>query len=159
MRKRLLFGTGLVLLAILVTLIVWQVSFDFGEFAPTSTPQTYIFWAVSTFVFLLTVTLGFMLLRTALKLYVERQRSKEGTRIKSRLVFGAMALSIMPVLFLVLFSVSVLNRTLDRWFTRPAMNIRWSLIEVGNALDLESQSRANLVAQMLADLPPSSPNI
>jgi two-component system, NtrC family, nitrogen regulation sensor histidine kinase NtrY len=159
MRKRLLFGTGLVLLAILVTLIVWQVSFDFGEFAPTSTPQTYIFWAVSTFVFLLTVMLSFMLLRTALKLYVERQRNKEGSRIKSRLVFGAMALSVMPVLFLVLFSVSVLNRTLDRWFTRPAMNIRWNLIEVGVAMDLESQSRANLVAQMLADQPPGSPNI
>ncbi|MBS1830028.1 MAG: HAMP domain-containing protein [Acidobacteria bacterium] len=159
MRKRLLFGTGLVMLAILVTLIVWQVSFDFGEFAPTSNPQTYIFWAVSTFVFLLTVTLGFMLLRTALKLYVERQRNKEGSRIKSRLVFGAMALSIMPVLFLVLFSVSVLNRTLDRWFSRPAMNIRWNLIEVGVAMDLESQSRANLVAQMLADQQPGAANI
>ena len=62
MRKRLLFGSGIVTLAILVTLVVWQTSFSFGEFGPTSTPQTYVFWAVSTLVFLLTVTLGFMLL-------------------------------------------------------------------------------------------------
>ena len=36
MRKRHLFGAGLVLLAILVTLVVWQVSFSFGDFGPTN---------------------------------------------------------------------------------------------------------------------------
>jgi hypothetical protein len=36
MRKRHLFGAGLVVLAILLTLVVWQVSFTFGEFGPTN---------------------------------------------------------------------------------------------------------------------------
>src|SRR4249920_1046426 len=115
MRKRLLFGSGIVLLVILVTLIVMQTSFGFGEFGPTSTPQTYVFWAISTLVFLLTVTLGFMLFRTALRLYVDRQRGREGSRIRSRLVVGALALSFLPVLFLVLFSASVLSNTLTAW--------------------------------------------
>lgn len=154
MRKRLLFGTGVVLLAILISLIVWQGSFNLGEFGPTSASQTYVFWGVSTLVFLLTVTLGFQLFKTALKLYVERQRNQEGSRIKSRLVFGALALSFMPVLFLVLFSISVLNINLKTWFTRPATNIRWSLIEIGNTLDQEAQARARLVAQILADEDP-----
>ncbi|HUQ91461.1 MAG TPA: ATP-binding protein [Bryobacteraceae bacterium] len=151
MRKRLFFGTGLVLLAILVTLVVWQSSFSFGEFGPTNAPQTYIFWGVSTLVFLLTVTLGFMLFKTALKLYVERQRNKEGSRIKSRLIFGALALSFMPVLFLVIFSVNILNINLQRWFSRPAEHMRWSLIDVGVAMDREAQARAKLLAQMMAD--------
>ena len=58
MRKRLLFGSGVVLLAILVTLVVWQGSFNLGSFAPSSIQQTYLFWAVSTLIFILTVTLG-----------------------------------------------------------------------------------------------------
>ena len=34
MRKRYLFWSGLALLAILVTLVVWQVSFSFGDYGP-----------------------------------------------------------------------------------------------------------------------------
>ncbi len=156
MNKRLAFATGLVLLAISITLVIWQSSFSFGEFGPTTMPQAYVFWAVSILVFLLTVTLSFMLLRTALKLYVERQRKHEGSRIKSRLVFGALALSFMPVLFLVLFSVSILNFNLLAWFTRPAQNMRWSLIQVGNSMDHEAQKRAMLLARMLASQPKPS---
>ena len=63
MRKRYVFGAGLVLLAILLTLVVWQVSFSFGEYGPANAAQTFVFWAVSTLIFLLTVTLGFMLFR------------------------------------------------------------------------------------------------
>ena len=61
MRKRYLYGSGVALLAILITLLVWQVSFTFGEFGPVTAVQTSVFWAVSTLIFLLTVTLGFML--------------------------------------------------------------------------------------------------
>ena len=89
MRKRYLFASGLVLLAILLALVEWQVSFDFGEYGPANTAQTYVFWAVSTLIFLLTVTLGFMLFRTGVKLYFERQRDREGSRIKTKLVLGS----------------------------------------------------------------------
>jgi hypothetical protein len=51
MRKRHLFGAGLVVLAILVTLVVWQVSLTFGEFGPTNAAETFLFWAVSTLIF------------------------------------------------------------------------------------------------------------
>lgn len=150
MRKRLVFGTGVVLLAILLVLVVWQTSFNLGEFGPATEIQTYVFWAASTFIFLLAVALGFMLVRTGLRLYVERQRNREGSRIRTRLVVGALALSFVPVLFLVLFSVSVLNRSIEAWFSRPGSNIRWTLIDVGVAMDREAQARANLLADWLA---------
>src|SRR5260370_7065785 len=97
MSKRYVFGSGLVLLSIMVTVVVWKVSFNFGEFAATNAAQTFAFWAISTLIFLVTVTLGFMLFRTAVKLYLERQRNHEGSRIKSKLVLGALALSLLPV--------------------------------------------------------------
>jgi two-component system, NtrC family, nitrogen regulation sensor histidine kinase NtrY len=150
MRKRFLFGSGLVALAFLVTLLVWQGSFTFGEYAPSGSVETNLFWAVSTLVFLLTVTLGFMLFRTGLRLYVERQTNREGSRIKTRLVVGALTLSFMPVFFLVLWGVHVLNRNLDKWFSRPAEGIRITLQEVGTSLGGQVQARAMAEARRLA---------
>jgi len=153
MRKRHLFGAGLVVLAILLTLVVWQVSFSFGEFGPTNAAQTFLLWAVSTLIFLLTVTLGFMLFRETVKLYLERQRNREGSRIRSKLVFGALALSLLPVVFLVLFSYAVLNRNLDKWFSAPVEGMNIQLRGVAEGLGEEVQSRADALAHWLSVLP------
>src|SRR5712692_6466135 len=153
MRERLMFGSGVVLLAILVALVVWQGSFNFGSFAPSSIEQTYLFWAVSTVIFILTVTLGFILFRTGVRLYVERKSNRPGSHIKWKLIAGALALSVVPVFFLVLFSVSVLNRNLETWFSRPAQNIRLDLTEVGAVLKQEERDKLAAQANWLASLP------
>src|SRR6202035_1637121 len=142
MRKRYLFWSGLALLANLLTLVVWQVSFSFGEYGPADAAQTFVFWAVSTLIFLLTVTLGFMLFRTGVKLYLERQSNREGSRIKSKFVLGALALSLLPVAFLFAFSYDILNRNVEKCFSRPAEGIRIDLIDTGIALGDEVQGRA-----------------
>jgi PAS domain S-box-containing protein len=156
MRKRYLFGSGLVLLAILLTLMVWQVSFTFGEYGPEDTAQAFVFWAVSTLIFVLTVTVGFMLFRTVVKLYIERQSNREGSRIKSKLVLGALALSLLPVVFQVLFSYYILNRNVEKWFSRPAVGVRTDLIDTGNALAAEVQGRAQALANWIAAMPGTS---
>ena len=153
MRKRYLFGSGLVLLAILLTLVEWQVSFKFGDYGPANTAQTFVYWAVSTLIFLLTVTLGFMLFRTFVKLYIERQSNREGSRIKFKLVFGALALSVLPVVFLVLFGYAILNHNLDKWFSLPAEGVRMNLIDTGVALGDEVQGRAQALANWIATIP------
>ena len=153
MRKRHLFGAGLVVLAILITLVVWQVSFTFGEFGPTNAAETFLFWAVSTLIFLLTVTLGFRLFRETVKLYLERQRNQEGSRIRSKLVFGALALSLLPVVFLFVFSYAVLNRNLDKWFSAPGEGMNIQLRDAAVGLGEEVQSRADALAHWLAALP------
>lgn len=81
MRKRVMFGSAVVLLSILASLVVSQGSFNLGAFAPapSTIQQTYLFWAVSTLIFILTVTLGFMLFRTVVKLYIERQTNRPGS--------------------------------------------------------------------------------
>ncbi len=152
MRKRLLFGSGVLLLAILVTLVVWQGSFNFGSFAPVNAQQTYLFWAVSTLIFILTVTLGFILFRTGVKLYIERQSNRPGSHIKSKLIGGALALTVLPVFFLVLWSVSVLNLNLDKWFSRPTQKINTDLMQVANALNQEVQDKLTAQAHWLASL-------
>jgi PAS domain S-box-containing protein len=153
MRKRLLYGSGVVLLILSAALVLWQGSFSFGDYAPVSPEQTFLYWAVSTLVFLLTVTLGFMLFRTALKLYIERRSNREGSRIKTRLLAGALALSFMPVFFLVLWSVSVLNYNLAKWFSRPAQDVRDDLGKIVEILGREANEKAASQAVWLAGLP------
>jgi len=142
-----------VVLAILVTAVVWQVSLTFGEYGPTNAAETFLFWAVSTLIFLLTVTLGFMLFRETVKLYLERQRNREGSRIRSKLVFGALALSLLPVVFLFLFSYAVLNRNLDKWFSAPVEGMNNQLRDAAVGLGEEVQSRADALSHWLAALP------
>jgi two-component system, NtrC family, nitrogen regulation sensor histidine kinase NtrY len=152
MRKRLILGSGVLLLILLVTLVVWQGSFNLSPFAPSSLQQTYLFWAVSTLIFVLTVTLGFNLFRTAVRLYIERQSNRPGSHIKSKLIGGAIALSVLPVFFLVLWSVSVLNRNLESWFSRPARNMNIDLALVGKALDGVQHDKLTAQGEWLASL-------
>ncbi len=153
MRKRLLYASGTLLLVLLVSLIVWQGSFDFGRFGPSSMEQTFMLWAVSTLIFILTITLGFMLVRNFVKLYVERHSNREGSRIRTKLVMGALALTTTPVIFLVIFSVSVLNRNIDKWFSRPATEIRLNLIEIGTTIDRETEQKAIALIDWISTLP------
>lgn len=153
MRKRLLLIPSVVLLAILMTLIIWQQSFHFGEYGPDNSEQTFVFWAISTLIFLLTVTIGFMLFRTFVKLYLERQQNREGTRIQTKLVLGALALSLLPVVFLVAFSYDILNRNVEKWFMQPVQGIRVELDSTTQAYASEVAGRAQALANWLATLP------
>src|SRR5437763_10160913 len=156
MRKRVVFGSGIVLLAIMVTLVLWQGSFTFGPFAPSSLEQTYLFWALSTIIFILTVTLGFYLFRTTFKLYMERQSQRVGSHIKSKLIGGALALSFLPVFFLVLWSVFVLNFNLDKWFSAPGRKIKDDLVDVGNMLKDQMQDKLRAQGHWMSMLLSSS---
>ncbi len=153
MRKRYLYISGMVLLAILLTLIVWQSSFSFGEYGPANPAETFVFWAVSTLIFVLTATLSFMLFRTGIKLYIDRHSNREGSRIRTKLVLGGLALSLLPVVFLVAFGYVILNRTIQKWFSAPGEGVRTTLVDTSIALDSEVQSRADVLAKYIATLP------
>src|SRR5579875_418562 len=100
MRRRIALAVAVICCLVLFALVIWQGSFSFGSYGPANPQQTAIIWAVSTLVFLFFVTLAFMLVRTMVKLYIERQHQREGSRIRSKLIIGALALSLTPVLFL-----------------------------------------------------------
>src|SRR5215471_10593401 len=100
MPKRLVNVLGAILLMASVTLVVWQGSFDFGKFRPEDPEQTFVFVSISLLIFLLMVTLGFMLVRIMVKLWVERRSDRAGSRISTKLFAGALALSLMPVFFM-----------------------------------------------------------
>ncbi len=74
---------------------------------------------VSALIFLLFVALTFVLIRTLLRLYAERKTGVLGSKFRSHMVMGALLLSLGPVIFLFLFSYGLLNRSIEKWFSRP----------------------------------------
>jgi two-component system, NtrC family, nitrogen regulation sensor histidine kinase NtrY len=150
MRKRLFYWSASVLLVISVVLVVWQGSFRLSNVGPSNPGQTFIFWAVSTQIFILMVTVGWILAREFIKLYVARQARRLGSRIRTKLVVGAMLLSCVPVTFLVLWSWEVLNYNLRAWFTNPVDNQVEVYKKTARALELEIQHRLRVQAALLA---------
>src|SRR6516225_7174231 len=145
MRKRLFYGSASVLLVLSVILVVWQGSFRlYYLFSPSNPQQTFIYWAISTLIFILMVTVGWILAREFIKLYVARQAKRLGSRIRTKLVVGAMLLSCVPVSFLVLWSYEVLNYNLKAWFTNPVDNQVEVYKMAARALDLEIQNRLRM---------------
>jgi two-component system, NtrC family, nitrogen regulation sensor histidine kinase NtrY len=156
MRKRLFYWFASVLLVISVILVVWQGSFRLSNVGPSNAGQTFIFLAVSTLIFILMVTVGWILAREFIKLYVARQARQLGSRIRTKLVVGAMLLSCVPVFFLVLWSYEVLNVNLKAWFTNPVDNQVEVYKRAARALDLEIQTRLRAQAALLAAQPQTS---
>ncbi len=150
MRKRLVYGSAIVLLALSVLFVAWQGSFHLRSFGPSNPQETLIFWAISILNFALMVALGWVLTRTAIKLYVDRQANREGSRIRTKLVLGGLALSIVPVFCLVLFGVEVLNVNMKAWFTKPAEEQLRILNSFASQLRKDTQDKTEARAALLA---------
>jgi PAS domain S-box-containing protein len=150
MRKRLayLFAPILLLLSVLV---VWQGSFHM--FGPANPQQTLIFWFISSLIFILMVLLGWILFREGVKVYIARQSNQAGSRIRTKLVVGAVALSCLPVFFFALWSYEVLNYNLNAWFSNPAENQMQLYVGVARSLGNEMQNRLQVQAALLAQRP------
>jgi two-component system, NtrC family, nitrogen regulation sensor histidine kinase NtrY len=113
---------SLALVGILVTLLLAAV-FTFGSldfpFEPRNWREVMALYAVSSFITAALLVFGLILARTVLRLWAERSREQLGARFKSKMVVGAMAISLLPIVFMFIVSYSLINRTLLRWFPRP----------------------------------------
>jgi len=150
MKKRALYMFGIVLLALLVLLVVWQGSFRLGRFTPEGASQTLISWATLVLIFILIVALAFLLAREFVKLYIARQTNQEGSRIRTKLVIGALTLSVVPVFFLVFFSYEVLSFNVNKWFTEPVEGQKALYAELAGALKKEMTDETDAQAGLLA---------
>ena len=112
---------GLAIGGILLTLLLAAV-FTFGSlnvpFEPKSWRAVMVLYAVSSFITAAFLVFGLILARTILRLWVERRREQLGARFKTKMVVGAMAISLLPIIFMFIVSYSLINRSLLLWFPR-----------------------------------------
>jgi len=113
---------GLVIGGILLTLLLAAV-FTFGSlnvpFEPKNWRAVLVLYAVSSFITAAFLVFGLILARTTLRLWVERSREQLGARFKTKMVVGAMAISLLPIIFMFIVSYSLINRSLLLWFPKP----------------------------------------
>src|SRR6202795_1381645 len=113
---------GLAIGGILLTLLLAAV-FTFGSlnvpFEPKSWRAALVLYAVSSLITAAFLVFGLILARTTLRLWAERSREQLGTRFKTKMVVGAMAISLLPIVFMFIVSYSLINRSLLLWFPKP----------------------------------------
>jgi two-component system, NtrC family, nitrogen regulation sensor histidine kinase NtrY len=100
-------------------------------FEPT---DQVVLYALSMFLVAALVVFLFILARTLVRLGIERMARKPGSRFKTKMVLGAIAVSFLPVIVLFFVSYALLNRTLVLWFPRP--------------LEIATESSRSLVNEM-----------
>src|SRR5436305_61818 len=97
--------------------------FTFGSldvpFEPKNWREVMALYAVSSFITAALLIFLLILTRNIFRLWAERSKEQLGTRFKTKMVVGSMALSLLPIVFMFVVSYSLLNRTLGRWFPRP----------------------------------------
>ena len=107
-------GVGIVLLLAAV--------FTFGSLTlplQLRTLDQTVLYALTTFIVAALLVFGLILTRSILRLWAERRAHQPGSRFKTKMVLGAIAVSFLPVVFLFFVSYALLNRTLVLWFPRP----------------------------------------
>src|SRR6185437_2774797 len=154
MLKRISIGIAVVLFVISTGFVLWQGSFNKGSYPrPEDSSQALVFFGLSILIFLLMMGLGFYFARLIIKLWIARQTGGAGSRIRTRLVMGALALTVMPVFFMVIFNDYVLSKTLAGWFTQPTEHIKIDFKAIGDALDKQTGGRALAEARLIAQSP------
>ncbi len=112
----------LILGGVFVTLLLGAV-FTMGSldvpFEPRSWREVIALFAVNSFITAALLIFGLILIRGFVRLRMEQSKAQLGARFKTKMVLGAMAISLLPIIFMFFVSYSLLNRTLGRWFPRP----------------------------------------
>jgi two-component system nitrogen regulation sensor histidine kinase NtrY len=131
----------LVLFVALATLNAFKLSF----LNPTTTQQIVVFTGLSIVAFLLFVAVLVLLVRNVLKLYADQRSRVMGTRLRTRMLWGAVLVSLVPIASMFAFSYQLMNRAVDRWFSQPVTEMR----DLSNnmALELAQYTTANARAE------------
>jgi two-component system, NtrC family, nitrogen regulation sensor histidine kinase NtrY len=137
----------------LFAIIFAQATFNLTFLQPDTSEETIIFAAVSALIFLLFVALTFVLLRTLLRLYAERKAGALGSKFRSQMVLGALLLSLGPVVFLFLFSYGLMNRSIEKWFSRPVEDVEYRTNVIVSLLTQYAATNADAEAQRIAATP------
>ena len=128
-------------------------AFNLPFLRPHGTGQIFLFTALSVIAFLLLLTLLVLLFRNIVKLLADQRSRVLGSRIRSRMLVGALLLSFAPAVFMFLFSFGLLNRSMERWFSQPASQLREDSTRVSLELSQYAAANARAEAESLASAP------
>jgi two-component system nitrogen regulation sensor histidine kinase NtrY len=147
---------AVLLLAALATLNAFNTQLP----TPATTQQIVIFTGLSIVAFLLFVAVMILLVRNVLKLYADQRSRVMGTRLRTRMLWGAVLVSLVPIASMFAFSYLLLNRAVDRWFSQPVTEMRDDSAKMGLELarytSANARAESDSIASSLPDVPGAS---
>jgi nitrogen fixation/metabolism regulation signal transduction histidine kinase len=159
-RKIWIAALGASLLALFVALATLN-AFNTQLPTPATTQQIVIFTGLSIVAFLLFVAVLVLLVRNVLKLYADQRSRVMGTRLRARMLWGAVLVSLIPIASMYAFSYLLLNRAVDRWFSQPVTEMRDDsnnmALELARYTTANARAEADSIAAALPEPPPPVP--
>jgi nitrogen fixation/metabolism regulation signal transduction histidine kinase len=132
-------------------------AFNLNFLNPASPIQTLVYIALSAIAFLLFVGVLILLVRNVLKLYADQRSRVLGTRLRTRMLWGAVLVSLVPLVFMFMFSYLLMNRAVDRWFSQPVTQMRDDANRMAYFLfryaAANARSEADTIAVQLSGVP------
>jgi two-component system nitrogen regulation sensor histidine kinase NtrY len=138
---------------VLLLLLIALNAFNVRSLNPHTTGQIFLLTSLSVLVFLLFVTVLVLLLRNLIKLLAEQRSQVLGARLRTRMFIGALLVSLVPALFMFLFSFLLMNRSIDRWFSQPASEVRDDSTQIAMELSHYAALNARSEAESMARSP------
>jgi two-component system nitrogen regulation sensor histidine kinase NtrY len=147
-KTQLFLGIGGVAIVLLLAAVFTLGSLTLPFQPPDLDPA--VLYALSTFIVAALLVFGSILTRSLIRLLAERMAHKPGSRFKTKMVMGAIAVSFLPVVFLFFVSYALLNRTLVLWFPRPLEIATQSSRELVDQLSRSDVARMSAIAAEVA---------
>lgn len=144
-------AAGALFVFVLLGTLTWFNTSNVNFLNPATYEQTIALTALEVLLFLLLLLLLVLLFRTVLKVYVGQGSSGVGARLRSRMVIGAVIITFMPAALMFLFSYFLLSRSLERWFSPDALQLRNDSTSVVQELVEYVASNARSEAQSVVE--------
>src|SRR5438067_4495217 len=142
---------------LLVLLFLFAGLNAFNFMNPVSTVEGMLFIFLSLVAFILFVAVLVLLVRNVLKLYADQRSGVIGTRLRTRMLWGAVLVSFIPLVFMFLFSYGLMNRAVDRWFSQNPNEMRNDAARLAMELAQYTSANARAEAQSIAAaIPPAT---
>src|ERR1700731_2023915 len=157
-RKVLILALGTSLLVLFAAFAALQ-AFNLKFLNPATTEQIFVFTGLSIVAFILFVAVLLLLVRNVLKLYADHRSRVMGARLRTRMLWGALLVSLIPIASMYAFSYLLLNRAVDRWFSQPVTEMRDDSNSMAHELagytSANARAEADSIASNLPDVPPT----
>ena len=126
---------------------------------PADLEQIFMFTGLSIVAFLLFVVVLILLVRNMLKLYADQRSRVMGARLRTRMLWGAVLVSFVPIAFMFAFSYLLMNRAVDRWFSQPVTQMRDDSNRMALALAQYTTANARAEAESIASSIPETASV
>ena len=123
---------------------------------PETTTQIFLYTGLSIVAFLLFIAVLVLLVRNVLKLYADHRSRVMGTRLRTRMLWGAVLVSLLPLAFMYMFSYLLMNHAVERWQMQPVTDMRDAsnrmAFELSRYTTANARAEAESIATELPDL-------